>query len=439
MHAFWEIESLGIVNDKAESPEDAEALQNFEQTVTFNDGHYQVELPWRHDSPPLPDNFRVAKKRFESLKRKLSADATLYTRYKNVMEDYLQQGICEDVPENAAESTETVKYYLPHHAVLRKENSTTKLRVVFDASSHEAGSPSLNDCLLTGPNLNPDLLDVLIKFRLHQIAFTADITKAFLQIALADKDKDSVRFLWLHGPPTKDGANEQRIMRMSRVVFGVSPSPFLLAATIRKHIQQYDAAHPKAVKALRESLYVDDLISSSCDVNEAYSVTSGANNILSAAGMTGFEQATEPVTCGNVLKVLGLVWKPEEDHFVFDLNGLLDILKDKQNTKRSMLQTSARIFDPIGFLTLFTIRVKHLFQQLWEWGIGWDDPQTWQKSGTNGAQSFHGSTLWRFPGGITLKSNKACCHYNYMCTVMLVKRRTVLLHTCKERIKMGKL
>lgn len=65
------------------------------------------------------------------------------------MEDYLQQGICEDVPENdsAAKSTETVKYYLPHQTVLREEKGTTKLRVVFDASSHEAGSPSLNDLI----------------------------------------------------------------------------------------------------------------------------------------------------------------------------------------------------------------------------------------------------------------------------------------------------
>lgn len=333
LHAFWEVESLAIVNNNIESPEGMEALQNFEQTAIFKEGRYQVVLPWRHDNPPLPDNFRVAKKRFESLKRKLSADATLYTRYNDVMEDYLQQGICEDVPENdsAAESTETVKYYLPHHAVLREEKAMTKLRVVFDASSHEAGSLSLNNCLYTGSNLNPDLLDVLIKFRLHKIAFTADITKAFLQIALADKGKDSVRFLWLHGPRTKDCENELRIMRESRVVFGVSPSPFLQAATIRKHIQQYEAAQSKAVEALRESLYVDNLISSSCDVQEAYAVTTGAKNILAAAGTNlckwttnspelkakwtekGLEQATEPVTCGNVLKVLGLVWKPEKD------------------------------------------------------------------------------------------------------------------------------
>lgn len=97
-------------------------------------------------------------------------------------------------------------------------------RVVFDASSHEEGCPSLNDCLLTGPDLNPNLLDVLIEFRLHQITFTGHLTNTFLQIALAEKDKDAVRFLWLHGPINKNSVDELRIMRMSRVVFGVSPS-----------------------------------------------------------------------------------------------------------------------------------------------------------------------------------------------------------------------
>ncbi|XP_057711992.1 uncharacterized protein LOC130929085 [Corythoichthys intestinalis] len=314
-------------------------------------------------------------------------------RYNDVIQDYLQQGICEDVSENptATKQHKAVEYYMPHHAVLREDKVTTKLRIVFDASSHEEGSASLNDCLLIGPNLNPNLLDVLIKFRLHQVAFTADITKAFLQIAVAEKDKDAVRFLWLHGPPTKDSKNELRVLRMNRVVFGVSPSPFLLAATIREHIKQYENEHPTTVKALRESLYVDDFIFSSCNVDEALSVTTTAKNILSHASMDlckwvtnspelrakwtecGLEHTTETHACGNVLKVLGLVWKPESDDFVFDLNGLLDILKERRNTKRSVLQTSARIFDPIGFLTPFTIRVKCLFQELWERGIGWDE------------------------------------------------------------------
>lgn len=66
--------------------------------------------------------------------------------------------------------------------------------------------------------------------------------------------------------------------------------------------------------------------------------------------------------------MLGLVWKTEEDKFVFDLKALTDMLKDTKNTKRSVIQTAARLFDPIRFLGPFTIRVKCLFQELWERG-----------------------------------------------------------------------
>ncbi|KAK0154401.1 hypothetical protein N1851_003510 [Merluccius polli] len=101
LHAFWEIESL-------------------------------VKIPWRQDKPDLVDNFRVAKKRFESLKKRLKADVTLHV-------GYLQEGICEDIPVNymTPEKMETVKYCLPHHAVFREDKATTKLRIMFDASSHE--------------------------------------------------------------------------------------------------------------------------------------------------------------------------------------------------------------------------------------------------------------------------------------------------------------
>ncbi|KAI3355778.1 hypothetical protein L3Q82_004216 [Scortum barcoo] len=177
---------------------------------------------------------------------------------------------------------------------------------------------------------------------------------------------------------------------MSRVVFGVSPSPFLLAATIRKHIKQYETEQPKTVEALRECLYVDDFIASISDVDEALSVTTKAKEILSHAGMNlckwitnspelrakwterGMEHTTETATCGNVLKVLGLVWRSEKDDFVFDLKGLLDFMKGKENTEMYYRHQLVSL-DPIGFLTPFTIRAKCLFQELWERGVGWDD------------------------------------------------------------------
>lgn len=274
LSAFWEIESLGITSETTQNPVEEEALEMFERTTTFKDGRYHVELPWKPDKTELQDNYRVAKKRFEGLKKRLKKDVTFYSRYNDVVEDYLQQNIAEDV-----------KYYLPHHAVLREDKVTTKLRVVFDASSHEDGRPSLNDCLLTGPNLNPDLLSVLIKFRKNEIAFMADIKNSFLQISIVERDRDAVGFLWLTGPPSGEEDVELHVLRMTRVVFGASPSPFLLAATIRKHLKQYEIEQPQVVETLRESLYVDDFIASSRSVEEADHVTAAAKQILSTAGM----------------------------------------------------------------------------------------------------------------------------------------------------------
>ncbi|KAL1246774.1 hypothetical protein QQF64_034281 [Cirrhinus molitorella] len=96
-----------------------------------------------------------------------------------------------------------------------------------------------------------------------------------------------------------------------------------------------------------------------------------------------FTQETE--AHGSLLKVLGLVWRPDTDDFVFDSKHLMNILKGKDNTKRSVLRSSAQIFDPIGFLTPFTIRVKCLFQEMWRQGLGWDEElppelsQAWQQ------------------------------------------------------------
>lgn len=214
-----------------DSPEEEEALHKFEKTTQYKDGQYEFELPWRPDKPELPDNYRIAKKRFKDLKKRLQSD--------EAVNDYLEQGIVKDVVEEESSLT-AVKYYMPNHAVLHEDKVTTKLRVVFDASSHDTGSPSLNGCLLAGPNLNPDLLSILIKFRLHAIAFTADIKKAFLLTCLSEKDRDEVRFLWLAAPLHEDRGEMLRVLRMTRVVFGVSPSPFLLAATVRKHLKKYE-------------------------------------------------------------------------------------------------------------------------------------------------------------------------------------------------------
>lgn len=148
------------------------------------------------------------------------------------------------------------------------------------------------------------------------------------------------------------------IMRINRIVFGVSPSWFLLMRFPIVAAKLYETEQPKTVQALRESLYVDDFISSSDNVNEALSVTTTAKEILSHAGMdlckwmtnsselrakwieSGLEYTAETDKDRNVLKVLGLVWRPETDDFVFDLKGLLEMLKGKENTEKCAAKIS---------------------------------------------------------------------------------------------------
>ena len=73
----------------------------------------------------------------------------------------------EVVPEQERDSTEVHTHYLPHHGVVRRDKTTTKLRIVFDASAKIGANPCLNDCLYTGPNVEQSIFDILIRFRIH--------------------------------------------------------------------------------------------------------------------------------------------------------------------------------------------------------------------------------------------------------------------------------
>ncbi|XP_057290720.1 uncharacterized protein LOC130613382 [Hydractinia symbiolongicarpus] len=79
--------------------------------------------------------------------------------------------------------------------LVRTQRETTKIRAVFDASCTTTG-PFLNDCLHSGQNLLSDIFDILWEFRFNYIAILADIKQAFLNVEIADKYRDFLRFLW---------------------------------------------------------------------------------------------------------------------------------------------------------------------------------------------------------------------------------------------------
>ena len=94
--------------------------------------------------------------------------------YDQIIHSQFNEQFIEKV-ENPYRHTGTF-HYIPHHPVIKEDRVATKIRIVYDASTRiSSDAPSLNDCLHVRPSLLPDLSVLLIKFRVPQIAMTADI------------------------------------------------------------------------------------------------------------------------------------------------------------------------------------------------------------------------------------------------------------------------
>ena len=121
LHSFWNLELLDIKG--TEEP----MLDEFIQTIWFKEGHYEVTLTWKDPHPPLPDNFELSRKRLMDLLRRLHENPAVMHEYDATIQNQLQQGIVEEVkePNNPVRGT---LHYLPHHAVIRTDKETTKVR-----------------------------------------------------------------------------------------------------------------------------------------------------------------------------------------------------------------------------------------------------------------------------------------------------------------------
>lgn len=156
-------------------------------------------------------------------------------------------------------------HYLPHHPVIRCDKDTTKLRIVYDVSATSTGT-SLNDCLYVGPPFGRYIFDIILGFGVHDVVLAGDIEKAFLMTSIAkeDRDRDTLRFLWVDDPFEK--FPEVITLRFKRVVLGVSASPF----PTKHHIDQYCSADPQLVDQFLCSIYVDDVVCGSSDAYDLY-------------------------------------------------------------------------------------------------------------------------------------------------------------------------
>ncbi|KAJ8981422.1 hypothetical protein NQ317_015624 [Molorchus minor] len=378
---LWELDILGITDPaekKSRKEKDKLTQDRFLATTEVDEqGRYVVRLPWLEDHPPLASNFAIAKKRLDSTANKLKS-SQMFERYDLVFKEWESEDIIEEVIDSQSHDNGLV-HYLPHRPVIKESSLTTKIRPVFDASSHEKGKPSLNQCLEVGPNLITRIPTVLLQFRLRKLGVVADIKKAFLQIAIHKEDRDYLRFLWL----TDEG--QIKIFRHKRVVFGVSSSPFLLGATIDLHLEKckknwtegksYSLA---TIDQLANSFYVDNCLASVRDQESLLRFIDESDCLMDEARMElrGWEFCGVDLPVCRPVPVLGLVWEKGEDVISIKEESL-DVLQNIAGvpvTKRLILSVTQRIFDPIGLSCPVTLLPKLLLQQLWKCKQGWDTP-----------------------------------------------------------------
>ncbi|XP_058826800.1 uncharacterized protein LOC131686822 [Topomyia yanbarensis] len=262
MSRFWSCEEVESGNTFSLEEKRCEEL--FLNTVKRDEtGRYTVSLPKDEDAiSRLGESRDIALRRLQGTERRLARDENLRKQYTDFMEEYLHLGHMRKVEEVATDSVK--RCYLPHHPVVKDSSTTTKVRVVFDASCKTSSGLSLNDVLLVGPVIQEDLRSIILRSRTKQIMLVSDVEKMFRQINVCPEDRPLQCILWRNS-----SAEEISTYELNTVTYGTKPAPFLATRTLKQLVLDEESRYPLAAKADIEDTYMDDVITGADEVKTA--------------------------------------------------------------------------------------------------------------------------------------------------------------------------
>ena len=373
-------------NDVPFSQDDIRFLDIVKKGIRFEGGHYVIPLPLKKSYVNLHNNRSFAHRRLQFLKKRFENDETYRKQYIKFMNNIINKGYAEKVPEHGLEVKEDKPiFFKTHHGVYNEKKG--KIRVVFNCSEQYRGV-SLNNCLLQGPDLTNTFIGVLCRFRHASIALMADIESMFYQVQVPVEDRDFLRFLWW---PEGDTSKKLQDYRMTVLIFGASSSPgcsnYVLKATANDNEQNLGSV---AANVLRRNFYVDDGLVSVDSVSEAVDVmknikemchrggfnlhkfTSNSKEVLKQILVKDRAETVRNLNLGYdalpLERALGVQWCADSDTFKFVIS-----LAEKPCTRRGILSTTSTIFDPLGFVAPILLEGKAILQKLCRNDIRWDD------------------------------------------------------------------
>lgn len=386
----YAIEGLGLQKSVGILPtEDKRAYDIWEKTTKFLGSRYETGLLFKYDAFKLPNNYNMASRRLQCLIKKCEKEPGLRNVITKKIEEYETKGYARRVPQEEIESLKGDIWYLPIF-VVRNPNKPSKVRLVWDAAA-TVGGTSLNSVLVKGPDLLSSLISVLLRFRQYKIAMSADIQEMFHQIRIRPTDQRYQMFMW----PNEKG--EIVTYAMVGMTFGASCSPATAQHIKNLNAEAFRAQYPRAVEAIVDNHYVDDLLESLENENEAIQLAKDVTEIHKKAGFHIRNWISNSKTLSSVFqeessetkktldfpqepaieKILGMWWETDSDDFTYSLRyHKMDeaIWKGERSpTKREVLRAVMSIYDPLGLLSHVLIFPKILLQNIWRSESMWDE------------------------------------------------------------------
>lgn len=256
---FWEQEELTIPTTY--TVEEQQCEDHFKKThQRLESGRYMLRLPFR-EGAELGESRHGAKLMLTRMEARFRRDPAFANAYQGFMREY--EGLAHMSKRGGLDRLGP-GYYLPHHGVLKENGLTTNLRVVLNGSYLTTSGKSLNDQLLVGPNLLPDLQQLLLRWRTHKICLTADIEKMYRQILIQTEDRRYQRILWRENEEDERGDYE-----LNTVTYGLVCAPYLAIRTLHQLATDEQSRYPRAAEILRRDVYMDDVLTGANSEKEA--------------------------------------------------------------------------------------------------------------------------------------------------------------------------
>lgn len=376
LREFWELEEVSI--RKMLTPEEQMAEKVFSDSVRrAKDGKFIVDLPFKmNPKETLGESFPMAIRRYKSLQRRLDKNPQLKEQYDAVLEEYLTLNHMQLVTNRPE-----FQCFLPHHEVIKESSTTTKVRVVFDASAKTSTGVALNECLCVGAVIQPELFELLISWRKFEFAVSADIEKMYRMMYVNPHHADCQTILW-HRPGTA-GILAYKLLT---VTFGTSSAPFQATRGLYEVGERIKESNPKLAETIQRNHYVDDFLKSFPTIDDAQHTNKALINELSQFGfnlrqwksnesrtLDGIDKidCKQSIDFDSTFKTLGIAWHAHTDNFVFKS---IEAKHVEKWTKRQILSVIAKLFDPLGWLSPCIVRAKLLMQDIWRLPnkIDWD-------------------------------------------------------------------